>query len=103
MKGKYDTGLIKRNKVETFRVNDNVYYFDTSGRVERVISFIAEKGIRQEERYEYNSNGDRVFGELTSNKMNKPVQITFFKFYENSRLVGDSSNAGEACTHWEYD
>ena len=103
MTGKYDVALIKQNKVETFRCNNIVYYFDTIGRVEKSITFAAQDSIERIEIYRYSSNGQIVNRLISTNKVSKQIEITSFKKYDHSRLICDSTSPGETCTHWEYD
>ena len=89
--------------METFHVDNKIYYFDSSGLLKKYTLFIGKDSINQEEHFYYNSIGDCVLQELYIGKHGKSVKIFHFFTYEQSRLLSDSASMAETCTHFQYD
>jgi hypothetical protein len=99
--GEYDRHLISRNKVQMIRHGSNKFYFDTSGFVQEILLYDALNKPRVTYKFEYNSYGDRIAEDVFDFGLNKGFKGIYFKTYENSRLIRDSSEG--TCHNFFYD
>ena len=98
--GNYDIDLIRKNKVAVFQQDNQTFYFDTSGRVEKRIQISSDSSV-QETLNHYNKNGDLVLSEASDTRQKGKIYSRIFRTYENGLLVKDS-NSAYFCRHYEY-
>ncbi|MEO6231642.1 MAG: hypothetical protein ABJB11_11385 [Ferruginibacter sp.] len=100
---KYDTALIRKNKVETVVDYNQSFYFDSMGRLVKSIlpQYEYDSSVRTEFYY-YDKRGDLFKSETTSSRYPQPIVSISYKTYFDGRLIKDSSSSGYSCKHFEY-
>jgi YD repeat-containing protein len=108
----YDKDILKRNKVETLVIemilpdgrksSKSIYHFDKEGLLEKQVIKDENGNVLREFFFRHNTHNDLISRIKKDYEYNLVDTVLYFKYYENNKLIRDSSSEMPISYSYEY-